>query len=132
MSSASFQDEELGAAVDVQVNKGIFHGIQMARLACQIEQIVLAFDEDGHAELIADIRDVDPDSILKTTYIEEVAAEFRDQTVHGGYESAQVGQPPRKIASYKAQAARNKNLLPIETLKMHALEYFRDLRMKIF
>jgi hypothetical protein len=120
MSSASFQDEELGAAVDVQINKGIFHGIQMTRLACQIEQIVLAFDQDGHAELIPNIRDVDPDSVLKTTHIEQVTTEFRDQTVHGGYESAQLDQPPRKIASYKAQAAGDKNLLPIETLKMHA------------
>jgi hypothetical protein len=56
---AGFQDEQLGPAVDVEIQKRILHRVEMACLAGEVEQIVLTLDQVSHAEFIPNVRNVD-------------------------------------------------------------------------
>jgi hypothetical protein len=54
-----FQDEQLGPAIDVEIHKRIFHGVEMACLAGKVEQIVLTLNQVSHAEFIPNVSNVD-------------------------------------------------------------------------
>ena len=59
---ACFQDEELGPAIDVEIHKRIFHGVEVACLAGEVEQIVLALDQVSDAEFISNVSDIEFES----------------------------------------------------------------------
>ncbi len=78
---ARFQDRKLRAAVDLQVGERILHRIEMARLAGEVEQEVLAVEMRAQAIAVAHVGDVHADAILDPLDVESVAAVFGHQAV---------------------------------------------------
>jgi hypothetical protein len=79
---ACFENEELGPAIDIEIHKGVFHGIEMACLSGEVEQIVLPLDQVGHAEFIPDVGDIDAYPAFITFQIEEVSPVLGDKAVY--------------------------------------------------
>jgi len=53
-------------AVDLEIHKGIFHGVEMACLSGEVKQKVLTLHQVGHAEFIPNVRNIDSDTGLHT------------------------------------------------------------------
>ena len=68
--AAGLEDRELAAAVDLEIRVRIAHGVDVARLAGEVEEIVLIADEVVQAVLVAHVGDVDRtrSSIPSTLY----------------------------------------------------------------
>jgi len=116
---ARFQDEQLGPAIDVEIHKRIFHGVEVACLAGEVEQIVLTLDQVSHAEFIPYIGNVDADPAFIPLQIKEVSPILGDQAVYNRYPGTQLGQGSGQIASDEAQSPSDENALVGEILKIH-------------
>ena len=62
------------AAVDVQIRVRIAHAVDVTDLSGEIENDLPVLDEHVHRGLVADVGDVDPDSIFEAVNVEPVAA----------------------------------------------------------
>jgi hypothetical protein len=108
--AACFEDGKLGAAIDVEIGDGVVHGVEVARLAGKVEEVVLILDEVAHAMFVADIGDVDTDGGIEAMDIEEVAAVFRDETINEEDIGAEGDEVMGKIGADKTQAAGNEHV----------------------
>ena len=118
MFPTRFQDEQLGSAIDVEIHKRIFHGVEMACLAGEVEQIVLTLDQVSHAEFIPNVRNVDANPAFISLQVEEVSPVFGDKAVYDRHPGTQIGQGPGQIASDEAQSPGDQNALAGEILKI--------------
>ena len=109
VQSARLQNRELRPRVDLQIRLRIGHGVQVTRLAGQIEEKVLAFHEVREAVRIAHIRDVQMRRRPEPREIVQIATVFRDQAVHQGDFRAQPDQPPRQMRTDEARPAGNEH-----------------------
>jgi hypothetical protein len=80
--AARFKNKQLGPAIDVEVHKRIFHGIEVACLAGEVEQIVLALDQVSHTEFITNVGDVDANPAFMAIQIEEITPVLGDKAVY--------------------------------------------------
>ncbi len=92
---AGFQNRNLRAAVDLQVGIRIVHGIHMAGLSSQVEQVVLIRHQVTHAVGVPHVRDIHPHAVLDPRDVKGIAAVLRHQAVEQRHFSAQAGQPAR-------------------------------------
>ena len=79
MLPTGLKNRELGATVDLQVGIGIAHGVEMARLTSQVEEVVLPLNQVVHRVLITDIGDVEADPAVDPIKIMEIAAVLWDE-----------------------------------------------------
>jgi len=83
-----FENKQLGPAIDIEIYERIFHGIEMACLAGEVEQIVMTLDQVSHAEFIPNVGNVDSNPALIVFEIKEVSSVLRDEAVydrHSGF-----------------------------------------------
>jgi hypothetical protein len=106
-----FKNEQLGSAVDIEIHKGISHGVEMACLSGEVEQIVLALDQVSHAEFISNVGNVDPNPAFIPLEIKEVSPVLRDKAVYDRHAGPLVGQGPGQIASDEPQPSSDQNAL---------------------
>jgi hypothetical protein len=110
MFPAGFQDEQLRPAIDIEIHKGIFHGVEMARLSSKIEQIVLTLDKVSQAELVPNVGDVDPNPAFIAFQVEEVSPVLGDKAINDSDPGTDVGQSPGQVASDETQPSGDKNV----------------------
>jgi len=108
---ARFKNKQLGPAIDVEIHKGILHGVEMARLSGEVEQVVLTLDQVSHAELIPNIGDVDSNPVFITFKIKEVAPILRNKAVYDRHSSPDIGQRPGQVASDETQPPGDEDAL---------------------
>ena len=68
--AARLENRELAAAVDLEIGVRVAHRVEVARLAGQVEEVVLPSDEMAEAVLVADVRDVHRDVVLDAGDVE--------------------------------------------------------------
>src|SRR5215471_3708891 len=83
----------------------------MAGLSGEIEEVVLALDQIGHAVTIAHIRDVHPHPIFQTGNVEETAAIFGDETVDECNSRAIISQAACHVRSDETETTGNEHVL---------------------
>jgi hypothetical protein len=71
-STTGFEERELRPTIDLKICQGIFHAVQMTHLASQIENVVLTLYQVCNAVGIANICDVDVNSLRDRFQIEGV------------------------------------------------------------
>jgi len=114
-----FKNKQLGSAVDIEIHKGISHGVEMACLSGEVKQIVLTLGQVRHAEFIPNVRNIDPNTAFIPPQIEEISTVVRDQAVYDGHAGPSIGQSPGQVASDEAQPPGDQNALACEILEIH-------------
>src|SRR5262249_29958127 len=112
--AACLENGELGRSIDLKIGVRILHGIHVARLTGQIEEVVLSLHQVAHTVFVANVRDVDADTISDVVNIKEIAAVFRNQAVNERDLSAEVDQMPGQIGADEAEAAGDEHSLSHE------------------
>ena len=112
--AARFEDRELRATVDLEIRLRIGHRIEMARLAREVEQNVLALQEIPEAVLVADVGDVDPDLIRDLRHVAEVPPVLRDQAVNQRHVRAFANEAAGEVRADEPQAAGDQDSPPLE------------------
>ena len=106
MVAARFEDGELASAVDLQVAVGIEHRVEVARLAGEVEEIVLLSNEVAQAVLVADVRDVDVDRVLDSRDVEQIAAVLVDERVDERDLAPQLDELAGEVRADEAETRR--------------------------
>ena len=106
--AAGFENRQLGPAVDLQVGLRIDHRIQVAGLARQIEQEVVAADEVPQAVLVSNVGDVDLDAAGELGDVEEVAAVLGYQAIDERDVGAVFNESTGEVRSDEAQPTGHK------------------------
>jgi hypothetical protein len=114
-----FKNEQLGSAIDIEIRKGVFHGVQVTCLPGEVEQIVLTLDQVRHAEFISNVRNIGSDTAFIALQIEEISPVLRDKAVYDRHPSPLVSQGPGQIASDEPQPSRDQNALAGKILETH-------------
>ena len=112
MFPAGLENGELRAAVDLQVGVRVLHRVHVAGLAREIEQEVLPLHQVFHAVLVTDVRDIHPDRVLDLFDIEQVAAIFRDETVHKDDLRPKPDQTRGQVGADEPKTPRDKDAFP--------------------
>jgi hypothetical protein len=114
-----FKNKQLGSAVDIEIHKGVFHGVEVACLSGEVKQIVLTLHQVSHAEFIPNVRNIDSNTAFIPPQIEEISAVVRDQAVYDRHAGPSIGQSPGQIAPDEAQPSGDQNALAREILDIH-------------
>jgi hypothetical protein len=107
--AARFEDRELGARVDLEIGVWVLHRVHVARLTGQIEEIVVTADQVEHALLIADVGDIDCQTVFDAVDVGQVAAILRMQAVDKHDLGAKVDQAPGEVGPDEAQTASDQH-----------------------
>src|ERR671925_740164 len=86
VGAARLQQRQLGTAIDLEIGLGIVHRVDVARLAGQVEENVLAPQPPDQLIDVADVEHIDLDLTLDPLEV------GRRPSV-GGYERVEEGQP---------------------------------------
>ena len=108
--TAGFQNGKLRRSVDVEISLRVGHGIDVAGLTRQVEQVVLALQQVGHGERVTHIRDIHRHFVANIFNIERITTVLRDQAIDQGDASALGHQRTGQIRADKAQAAGDEDL----------------------
>jgi hypothetical protein len=114
--AARLQDRELAARVDLEVVVGVGHRVQVARLAGEVEEDVLALHEVAKRVDVPHVRDVHRHAVLEPRDVGEVAAVLGDQGVHEQDPCAGLDELPRQRRPDEAEASRDQHPLAAERL----------------
>ena len=115
---AGFEDGELRGAVDVEIGARILHRVEVAGLAGEVEDEVLALHEILQAVLVAHVGDVHAHAAGEAVDVEKIAAVFRDEAVHEQHVGAEVHELPREIRADEAEAAGDEDAFAAEVLSV--------------
>jgi hypothetical protein len=85
------------------------HRIEVACLPGEVEEIVLALNEIGHAMRIPDVRDIDLYAIFDARNIEEITTILRDQAINHQNPSAELNQSAREVRANEPERARDQH-----------------------
>ena len=96
---------ELARAVDLEVGDGVGHGVDVAHLAGQVEEHLLAADQVLHP-VPAHVGDVDADLVLVAVEVEEVAPVVGQQAVDRRHPRPEVGEGAAEVRADEAEARR--------------------------
>src|SRR5262249_60442111 len=69
---ACLEQRELALAVDLEIGEWIVHGVEMTRLAGQVEDDVRSTDQAREGVVVANVADVDRHAILDARDVEPV------------------------------------------------------------
>src|SRR5229473_3585076 len=111
---AQFQELQLRRAIDREVMLRRIHRIEMAGLAGEIEQEILAGKQVAQRGRIADIADIDPHPLAYVGDVGEIGAGLGDHAVDEQHLGAESHQTPRQRRPYEADAAGDDHMRPAE------------------
>src|SRR5262245_65936953 len=69
--TAGFENGQLRSTIDFEVRVWVLHGVQVARLACKVEEIVLPLNQVTHAVLIPHGGDINPWTVSTSRYVKK-------------------------------------------------------------
>src|SRR5205085_9932460 len=102
--AARLEDGQLAAAVDFEIRVRIPHAVDVAHLPGEIEDDLAIAHQDVHRALVADVADVDADTILDAGDVEQVAAVGGDHGVDDQDVGPELDQLPHQVAADEAEA----------------------------
>ena len=101
---------KLSGGVDIEIGHWICHGIEMARLAREIEKKLAFFDKRRHCSGITNIGKIDSHAVADVVNVKKVPAIFRDQTVHQGNLCAELDQTPGQSGADETEPTGDENV----------------------
>ena len=82
----------------------------MTRLTREIEKKLAMFDQVCHRIRVANVGQLDLNSVANVDYVEKVAAVFRNQAVYQRHFRAQTHQAPRQMGTDKPDSPCYENV----------------------
>src|SRR5579864_6163004 len=116
MHATRLEDLELGGGVNIQIGQRIGHGIEMTGLTGQIEEKLATLDQGGHRLYVADVGQIDLNSIPNVVDVEEIPAVLRNKAVHEGNVGAQTDQAAGQVRPDKAESPGDEDVGAGETI----------------
>ncbi len=111
---AQFEELQLRRAIDREVVLGRGHRIEVAGLAGEVEQEILAGEQLAQRRPIADIGNVDPHPLLYVGDVGKIPAGFGDHAVEEQHLGAERQQTPRQRRADEADAAGDHHMRAAE------------------